>query len=62
MIAIDIEMPQSCYDCPMGDNYGAYQYCRATKEIRDYKYETSKTRMSNCPLFLLEGENKNGIS
>ena len=50
MIAIDMEMPTCCDDCPMLDDRWDYPECLITKEVRGYTFPVREKRMPDCPL------------
>jgi len=50
MIQINIQMPQSCFDCPFSDDGRDYPYCWALHQDRGYSFDRSTKRFPNCPL------------
>lgn len=62
MIALNIEMPKSCNDCPMYDDRWDYPTCYITNESRGYNFDIFNKRMPNCPLKEIKKCNLKGIS
>lgn len=50
MIKINKPMPQCCDDCFAFDDRGDYPYCLISQYSAGYTFESSKHRMSYCPL------------
>jgi len=46
----EMEMPDSCYNCPFFDDSGDYPTCTVNNCARGYNFNARNNRMPNCPL------------
>jgi hypothetical protein len=45
-----IDMPKSCYECPLLDDRGDYPICLITDQTKGYKFRVREQKMDKCPL------------